>query len=313
MSSDPDSLREAKSTLARKGRSFHWAKRLLSQQHGDRAARLYAFCRHLDDLADEPGSPSAASDQLRSARSELETGRSEHPAMLDMLRLIDECQIDPRIPSEMILGLLSDLEEVRYETIDALLRYSYRVAGTVGLMMCDVLDVDDPAAAAFAIDLGIAMQLTNICRDVREDACAHRRYLPSELIGEIATSDLIEPPALRQLALTTAVARLLDLADAYYRSGESGLPYLPVRARHGILIASRVYAGIGGRLRAQGCRYWERRAVVSSGGKLSITLASLTGSFFSPGFWTKPRMHDSSLHQALKGLPYAHSPHVGPR
>jgi phytoene synthase len=70
----------------------------------------------------------------------------------------------------MILGLLSDLEEVRYETIDALLRYSYRVAGTVGLMMCDVLDVDDPAAAAFAIDLGIAMQLTNICRDVREDA-----------------------------------------------------------------------------------------------------------------------------------------------
>ncbi len=303
MKSDNPQLRRAEEILAKKGKSFHWAKKLLCTKHGERATRLYAFCRYLDDLADEATTPVQARVALMEVSQSLQTGRTNDPVVADAINLMSDCRIEPQIPQELINGLLTDLDEVELKTVDELLRYCYRVAGTVGLMMSDVLDVKDPAASPFAIDLGIGMQLTNICRDVLEDAKMGRRYIPTEIIGKISLDDLINPSAAQQERLRKALYFLLNLADEYYDSGESGLPYLPLRARHGILIAAKVYGAIGLKLRSLDYRYWDGRVVIPKTRKLSITFMALGGTLVDSGFWTKPIRHRAELHRALHALP----------
>ena len=303
MKSDNLQLRRAEEILAKKGKSFHWAKKLLSDKHGERATRLYAFCRYLDDLADEAKSLDEAKTHLSQIKQSLQSGRTDNPIVEDAINLMSDCRIEPQIPCELINGLLTDLDEVGLKTVDELLRYCYRVAGTVGLMMSDVLDVSDPKASPFAIDLGIGMQLTNICRDVQEDARMGRRYLPSEIVGKISLEDLINPTQSQEERLGFSIQFLLNLADEYYESGESGLPYLPLRARHGILIAARVYHAIGLKLRSRDYRYWDGRVVIPKARKLGITFMALGGSLVNSGFWTKPNQHRPELHRALQALP----------
>jgi phytoene synthase len=177
-------------------------------------------------------------------------------------------------------------------------------------MMSDVLDVKDPAASPFAIDLGIGMQLTNICRDVQEDARMGRRYIPNEIVGKISLDDLINPSAGQQERLRNSLYFLLNLADDYYESGQSGLPYLPLRARHGILIAAKVYHAIGLKLRSRDYRYWDGRVVIPKAQKLGITFMALGGTVFDSGFWTKPVTHRPELHRALQALPRVDTRHA---
>jgi phytoene synthase len=306
MSSAESPLQHAELILATKGRTFHWAKRLLGRCHGERAARLYAFCRYLDDLADEEASAEAAREHLDFAAEAIRRGQASDPVLADALALMRECSIEPAVPLELIAGLQQDLGAVRVATETELLRYCYRVAGTVGLMMSDLLDATDPAAAPFAIDLGIGMQLTNICRDVREDALRGRCYLPQSLIGTVPLATLAAPSATEQVGLRAAIAHLLAIADQYYASGERGLSFLPLRARHGILVAARAYRQIGVRLRAHRCDAWTGRVVVSGLGKLGLTLRALGGTGFDQGFWRRPDSHDAALHRALRGLPRVH-------
>jgi len=160
--------------LTQRGRTFHWARRLLSTRHAERATRLYGFCRHIDDLVDDSASLANARAALVAVRQALQTGQSDDPVTCDMLQLMRACDINPTIPLELIDGVESDLGAVRVTDMAELLRYCYRVAGTVGLMMTDALDVSAPEALPHAVDLGIAIQLTNICRDLREDAFLHQ-------------------------------------------------------------------------------------------------------------------------------------------
>lgn len=296
-------LQRAERVLAAKGRTFHWAKRLLGRRQGGRAARLYCFCRYLDDLADEGVSPDDAAERLREAAAAIQCGHAKDPVLADALALMRECRIAPAVPLALIDGLRQDLGEVRIASEAELLRYSYRVAGTVGLMMSDVLDATDPAAAPFAIDLGIAMQLTNICRDVREDALRGRCYLPATLVGPLSFASLADPSPAERPTLCAAIAELLARADHYYASGERGLPFLPLRARHGILVAARAYRAIGERLRARGHDAWSGRVVVSGWGKLGVTWRAVAGTAFDPAFRRRPAAHEAGLHAALQGLP----------
>lgn len=299
----------AEATLARQGRSFYWARRLLGATHADRATRLYAFCRRLDDLVDEATSPEEARRALAAADRAIADGRTDDPVLQDGLALMRECGIEPGIVRELIAGMASDAETVRMADEAELLRYCYRAAGTVGLMMCRVLDAPEPAAAAHAVDLGIAMQLTNLCRDVSADARMGRRYLPASLVGDVAPTELITPSLALQPALRAAVARLLALAETYYASGEAGLPFLPVRARAGILVAGRVYRAIGHRLAAAEHAYWAGRAFVPDWRKATITLSALTTQPLRGAFWSRPQAHSVSLHQALIGLPGINARH----
>jgi 15-cis-phytoene synthase len=298
-----DAQQVAEEVLAAKGRTFHWARRLLGKKHAVRATRLYALCRYLDDLADEAASLPEAQAALATARHAIETGQTTNPRLLDGLHLLQECAIDPTILLELIRGISSDLGLVRVADEAELVRYCYRVAGTVGLMMCRVLDVTEPAAMAHAVDLGIAMQLTNICRDVAEDAVAGRRYLPASLVGELDPAELIFPAESLQPQLRRSLESLLQRADCFYQSGELGLPYLPLQARCGILIAARVYRAIGSRLRRQNDSYWTERAVVSDWEKAGISLRALTVVPLGGAFWRCRNSHRIELHRHLAGLP----------
>jgi len=207
----------------------------------------------------------------------------------------------------LLEGLISDLATVRMQNSEELLRYAYRVAGTVGLMMCGALDVSQPAARPYAIDLGIAMQLTNICRDVTEDARAGRCYLPANLIGKIEPAQLISPDAALQLRIRETIQHLLAVADRFYVSGEAGLSFLPLRARFGILVAARVYRAIGTRLRRGNFSTWKGRAFVSKPSKIGITVGAVFTLPFNRTFWS-PRPHQATLHAALGGLPGVNAP-----
>ncbi len=290
---------DADRVLAAKGKSFYWARHLLGPKHASRATRLYRFCRYVDDLADEDQSAARSKKNIAALRDSILSGSTEDVVVRDGLALINECQIDKRAVLDLIAGVWSDTELVRMEDDAHLVQYCYQVAGTVGLMMCKVLDVDHPEAEAFAIDLGIAMQLTNVCRDIQADALVDRRYIPSALVNGLDPSELIHPSQAHKQMVQQAVATLLDRADDYYQSGERGLSYLPFRARLAILVAARLYREIGQKLRHQECEYWHQRIVVSKAKKLMLTIEVFLTAPFTAKFWRYPSQHDAKLHAPL--------------
>jgi phytoene synthase len=295
----------ADAALTRHGRSFYWARHLLSEIHAERATILYGFCRLIDDLADGDitTTPREALAEMAAA---LKRGQSSDPLTASMIRLMRECHIDPAIPLQLIRGVESDLGVVQVADEAELLRYCYCVAGTVGLMMSAALDTSDPAALPHAIDLGVAMQLTNICRDISADALAGRRYLPASLIGPMSPKALVIPDRAQRPLLYTAVTTLLDMADRYYQSGEAGLAYLPARSRSGILVAARIYREIGTELRRREGDYWSERVHVTLTRKVAITLGALANVSLLPRFHQPQRPHDPALHGLLENLPHAH-------
>lgn len=299
MSPDELGVVDPEAVLAHHGRSFHLASRFLDRDDADRVARLYRFCRYVDDLADEALDASTARHDLDRVERSL-AGLVGDPVVDDFRELTQGCPTSLAAARELVAGVRSDLASVRIADEEELMRYCYRVAGTVGVLMCGVLDVHDPEAHAFAVDLGMAMQLTNICRDVSEDAASDRRYLPASLLGEVEPIDLLAPgPDLRR-DIAETVGWLLAEADVRYRSGESGLVHLPRRARRGIWVASRVYREIGHRLRRRGCRTWHGRVVVPTSRKLVVAAGALAQ---ERRVRERPApSHDGGLHRALVGL-----------
>jgi phytoene synthase len=191
---------------------------------------------------------------------------------------------------------------VAIKDLDALLSYCYQVAGTVGLMMCDVLGAKNPAASPYAVDLGIAMQLTNICRDVLDDAVVGRRYLPASMVGDLSPGELVNPSADIQPQLQACLGQLLGIADRYYRSGEMGLSYLPAGARTGILTAARIYRQIGFGLQRRRYRYWQGRVVVHPARKVVVTAKLLLEAPLSRSFWSPCRAHEPAMHSAFSAM-----------
>jgi phytoene synthase len=291
--------------LARNGRSFHWASALLNQRHADDAATLYAFCRHADDLVDElpPAEGRAAIAALRGAVVAPSPASAASGVVSSFLELMCRRRIDPSIVLALLATLEGDAGTVRLRSEEQLLRYAYGVASTVGLMMCSVLDCDDPRATVFAIDLGVAMQLTNVARDVLEDARRGRVYLPMPA-GTQPADIVADRGSARDVALG-AVGDVLTLADRYYRSADRGIRFLPWRARGAILAASRIYEGIGAVIRRRGGSYWQQRCRVSAAGKAWHMARALSALALVPTYWRGHAEHDGRLHRALAGLPGA--------
>lgn len=312
-----DNASDAEATLRQHGKSFAWARRLLGQKTGYQAARLYQFCRQADDLADEDDQDQ--SHDLRLLKDCILNDRAEgHRLYTDIADLIRELRLPRPVIAALIDGLISDQRQVCLDHEEDLLRYCYHVAGTVGLLMCAVLGCDDRRAYGFAIDLGMAMQLTNIARDVLEDANNGRRYLPAEWLGEILPDQIVAAAKPRntsdqqhQMAITSAVKRCLDLAEVYYQSGEKGMAFLPWRGHLAIGVAARVYRQIGRQLKACGCRWYEGRQTTSKKTKLAVTLRALPmlarrihGTRRQYGIRRGvPISHNAELHDALYGLP----------
>lgn len=257
-------VRSGQSLLAQKARTFRLATAMLPAGLHDDIAVLYAFCRTADDLVDE------SADEGALLRLERELMGAEVPGpLVQALQDVSRRRGFSLCHAQSLLeGVRGDLGTVIIENDGELLAYSWRVASTVGLMVSRLLGVEDPAAEGHAADLGLAMQLTNIVRDVREDALRGRVYLPRTRLEQhgLSTDDVLQG---RQREGVRAVClELLDLADRYYASGEAGFRYIPLRARVGIAVAQRVYASIGWRIRATGHHPLDGRLVVPRAEKL---------------------------------------------
>ncbi len=316
----------ARQVLSRHARSFRFAGLFLPADRLDVAAVVYAFCRAVDDAVDEAPSLEQAQAEAQALAQELSGQCPPRPSVALFLAVATREGIDVRFAEELVKGVSADAAaRVVIADDDELLRYCYRVAGTVGGLMCGVLGVKERTALPHAIDLGIAMQLTNICRDVLEDAHKGRAYVPATrlLASGLVPAAFIDD-VVRQTALSTSTVRdvgaqhaeqhdvrlssstktivraLLALADRYYASAEAGMRFIPWRSRLAILIASRVYRAIGTKLLA--------RDADALAGRVSTTLIEKIGcALAAVAAFLRPRhdQHDPELHEALRGLPGA--------
>ena len=289
-----------KQVLARHGKSFYWASKFLGIELADRAARLYQFCRYVDDLAD--GDLPDRQESLEDIRARLAGKKiAAGPEIEAFIALANSNNIPLNAASELLDGMLSDQNPTAVADEAELLRYCHAVAGTVGLMMCRVLNCEEPRADSFAIDLGVAMQLTNISRDVLEDAKMGRRYLPASWANftpaQIAKAGLEDEDTDCREQVAHGVARLLDLSEQYYASALLGIRLLPFRSRLSIAIALRVYRQIGWVLRRRNLAWWQGRVMVTGGEKALLSLRSLAD--LRP---IKVPPHRTQLHQHLQGL-----------
>jgi phytoene synthase len=261
MSTAPsEALALSERVIAQKSKSFRLASRLLAPEVRAAAVILYAWCRRCDDAVDEALISSARRDAVQRLEAELDgiyRGELQADPLLQAFQALVQSHDIPRTyPRELLDGMAMDAADTHYATLEELLVYCYRVAGTVGLMMCHVMGVSDPRALRRAAHLGIAMQLTNICRDVAEDRALGRVYLPRELLASAP--------------VPRVVRELLDLADRFYRSGDRGLARLDWRSALAVRSARLIYAAIGTRLRMAGCDPSRGRAVTPAWWKLLL-------------------------------------------
>jgi phytoene synthase len=262
-------------------RSFAGAARLFPPRMREAAVLLYAWCRHCDDQIDgealgqrgAPGNDAARRQRLEwlreRTRRSLRGESMSDPVFIAFQRVVHEYAIPERLPLELLEGFAMDVDGRRYPDVDALRVYCYHVAGTVGLMMAHVMGIRDAWTLDRAQDLGIALQMTNIARDVLDDAWTGRVYLPLCWLEEagVPAGEVAEPRNRPRVA--AVVARLLAEADRYYASGDRGIGRLPLRCAWAVAVARDVYSAIGWRVRRLGPAAWDQRTVVPRWRKLA--------------------------------------------
>jgi phytoene synthase len=273
----PADLAACRQMIRAGSKTFYTASLLLPQRICDAARSLYAFCRVADDAVDGSADSRAAVDELLDRLDRIYRGTPDgQPADRAFADVAARYAIPREIPEALIEGFAWDASGRRYETIGDLHAYAVRVAGTVGAMMSLVMQVRDPEALARACDLGIAMQLTNIARDVGEDARNGRLYLPREWLAEAgvdADGFLAQPtfsPGVEQV-----IRRVLAEADRLYLRSLSGIAMLPLACRPSIHAARVLYAEIGREVERNGHNSVSTRAVVSSRRKMSLLGSAL--------------------------------------
>lgn len=273
--------------LSEHSKSFALAGRLLTREARRDAAALYTWCRYADDLIDlsSPERRPALLVRLERELISVYAGELQRTLPLQALSEVSSTrQIPLQYPSELLAGMRMDVEGTRYETLDQLLLYCHRVAGVVGLMMSHVLGVADARALRHAAHLGIAMQLTNVCRDVAEDWERGRLYLPDELLSVDGLHAHLgrELPDAARPAIAGAVERLLAIADRFYASADLGLPALDVQSAFAIRTARLVYSRIGREIAARDYDVLSGRVVVPRSRKLFLALRAAFTTFCAP-------------------------------
>lgn len=286
MPHDPHADFAACRALLRAGsKSFALVSRLLPTEVRTSATALYAFCRVADDAIDDD--PAASEETVAALRERIDRAYAGCPDDSPVDRALAATVARHGIPRSsleaFLEGLVWDAQGRRYETIDDLRGYALRVAGTVGVMMSVVMGARDATVLSRACDLGVAMQLTNIARDVGEDARRGRIYVPlawMRAAGVAPEGFLAAPEA--SAAVGGLVASLLAHADAAYRRADAGIALLPRRCRVAILAARLVYADIGRSIVRAGFDTVTRRAVVPAMRKLCLLVAAIRGLWLRP-------------------------------
>ncbi len=271
----------ARQSIVRGSKSFAAASRLFDRATRERVWLLYAWCRACDDLADgqDHGGAMAAVadaqariDHIRTMTDAAYCGTATGEMPFDALaQLLREVPLPRRFAHDVIAGFQLDADDWRPRTEDDLLRYCYHVAGAVGCMMAIVLgvDADDAETLDRACDLGLAFQLGNIARDIREDDAAGRCYLPLEWMVEldITPGEQMKPHFRPRLAVMAKW--LAEYAEEYAESARVGAARLPYRARWAILAAAGIYGDIANAVRDAGTSAWDSRIFTSRADKLA--------------------------------------------
>ena len=211
--------------LEKHAKSFYWASFFLSREIFKKCSTLYNFCRTLDDIADEINPLEVKKNNFSKFKKDFLNKNFDNPIIKEMWLIINSENISKKVLIDLFDGIESDLEEkVQIKSKRDLLIYSYRVAGTVGLMMSKILQVKNKEALKGAIDLGIAMQLTNIARDVNEDKKRERKYIESDF---------------------SYIQETIKESEIFYQKSFNSLSGIPLSSRFSIILARRVYKKIG--------------------------------------------------------------------
>jgi 15-cis-phytoene synthase len=301
----------SRTSIAQGSKSFALASRLFAPGARESAWLLYAWCRHCDDVIDGQQAGhgrqwvSYTERQARletlyaETRAALEGRPVTEPAFAGLQRVAQLHDMPRRYPLELVDGFAMDVEGRHYASLDDTLEYCYHVAGVVGVMMAIVMGVRDEEAPDRARDPGIAFQLTNIARDLVEDAQAGRVYVPDAWLHDVPPSELHMPLHRREVA--ALAGRLVETAEPYYQSARAGLRHLPVRSAWAVAAALGVYREIGRVVVRRGARAWDGRVVVGGGRKLAWVARALamvlgsrlparvTGAPPREGLWTRSR------------------------
>jgi len=245
------------SLISRHAKSFNWAGFFLSKETFKKCSILYDFCRTVDDIVDENSPLDNREKKLSKFKSDFKNKNLSNNIIKNIYELLEQENISEKIVEDLFDGVESDLKpEVVIKNKKDLLIYSYRVAGTVGLMMAKILKVKDTQALKSAIDLGIAMQLTNMSRDVVEDKKRNRFYIKHDF---------------------KVIKETIQIADTFYKSSFVGIKSIPVISRFSIIVARRVYKKIGDNiLKIESIEKYNNtgKVYVSNIGKIIETLLS---------------------------------------
>ena len=265
------------SLLKKNSKTFYLASAFLPKNIKSKVLEVYAFCRLYDDIVD----------------LKLDNNLDKPQPQIKHLNL------DDNVIEQIKIGIDSDRNFTRYNNIHELIEYSYRVAGCVGLIMCELLNVKDNKHKYHAIDLGIAMQLTNICRDINEDLDNGRVYIPKTMLSKDNIS-------IKDEGVLACINELLILSEKYYDSAVKGIKYIPIRSRFSILLALRLYQGIGKKIKRNKNTYLVKKINTTKFEKLLILISCFFEFLFIHLFFLKKTGHNSELHEAIKGSPFAH-------
>ena len=253
-----ESLNDLKILFCSKSRTFSLASILLPKKQADAVFRLYYVCRTLDDWADE-----GQGEQLLLAMDAWQNNQPHF--VLDHYRFLQSrWGLDGKHLTELMQAMLTEQQGVRMQSETQLLKYCHGVAGTIGLMLCPIFGVKNKKALEHANNLGIAMQITNICRDVREDAENNRIYIPADLLpSKLSIEDFISGNIETLKAIFSTQERLLKMADELYVTSSAGIDYLPWRMRIVVRWAAKMYREIGTVISYNPNHFYKNRAVVN--------------------------------------------------
>ena len=275
------SFEHARMLTAHHSKSFYISARMLPQERRWATYALYGFCRYADNLIDNPRSRTTMEleEEINFISNELKrayrTGESEHPILKPFIVVAMKYGIPIEYPLELLKGVLMDIKATRYQTFDELYLFCYRVAGVVGLMMTYVLGYKSDKAFDYAEKLGIAMQLTNILRDIKEDKNMGRIYLP---LDELSRFGITEDDIINE-RVTLNFKRLMQFqverAHQYYEQADKGIPMLEGKAQFAIYSASKIYQGILRKIEARDYNSFMGRVFVPQMKKIGILLQEI--------------------------------------
>lgn len=260
--------------IVRRARSnFFWSFVFLDASRRDAIFAAYAFARHTDDLVDDADSPEAAKEQLAAWRAELDAcyaGKPGSDITRALLPIVEQYDIPKVYFEELVSGVEMDLEQTRYPTFDSLETYCYRVASVVGLICIEIFGYEDEQTKTYATNLGMALQLTNILRDVGEDAQRNRIYLPGEDLSRFGCREDALLSHTYDDAFREMMAYQCQRARSYYEQAAETLPQIDRRRMFPAETMGRIYLGILEKIESRNYNVFSERVSVSAMWKVWI-------------------------------------------